>query len=105
MPGANCSVKSYSSFTRSNGISIFNLLKKDLKFKDVGQEKWRNDMINSIIRDRVVDSDLRQHNNEDRLHLCEKHIQSDEMYYSKFIFNLYSTLAVFKRLSPVVRSR
>ena len=30
---------------------------KNLKFKDAEQEKWRNDVINIITRDREIDSD------------------------------------------------
>ena len=60
-----------------------------MKFKDPVEEKWRNDLINIITRDREIDSDIRRQINEDRLHICEMHFQSDEMYYCKFIFNLY----------------
>ena len=45
-------------------------------------------MINIITRDREIDSDLRRQINEDRLHICEKHFQPDEMYYCKFLLNL-----------------
>ena len=45
-------------------------------------------MINFITRDREIDSDLRRHINEDRLHKCEKHFQPGEMYYCRFVFNL-----------------
>ena len=51
MPGANCSIRACSSSRRSKGISIFNIPPKNLKFKDAGQAKWRNDMINIITRD------------------------------------------------------
>ena len=88
MPGANCSIRGCSSSRRSKGISTFKVPPKNLKFKDAEQEKWRSDMINIITRDREIDSDLRRQINEDRLHICEKHFQSDEMYYCKFILNL-----------------
>ena len=94
MPGANCSIRSCSSSRRSKGISIFNIPKKNLKFKGAEQEKWRNDMINIITRDREIDSDLRRQINEDRLHICEKHFQPVEMYYCKFIFNFYRSLII-----------
>ena len=94
MPGANYSIRGCSSSRRSKGISIFNIPKKNLKFKDAEQEKWRNDMINIITRDREIDSDLRRQIIEDRLHICEKHFQPDEMYYCKFIFNLYWSLII-----------
>ena len=90
MPGANCSIRGCSFSRRSKGISIFNIPQKNLKLKDAEQEKWRNYMINIITRDREIDSDFRRQINEDRLHICEKHFQSDEMYYCKFIFTLYS---------------
>ena len=94
MPGANYSIRGCSSSRRSKGISIFNIPKKNLKFKEAEQEKWRNDMINIITRDREIDSDLRRQIIEDRLHICEKHFQPDEMYYCKFIFNLYWSLII-----------
>ena len=94
MPGANCSIRGCSSSRRSKGIIIFNIPPKNLKLKDAEQEKQRNDMINIITRDREIDSDLRRQINEDRLHICEKHFQPDEMYYCKFIFNLYKSLII-----------
>ena len=45
-------------------------------------------MINIITRDSDIDSDLRWQINDDRLDICEKHFQPDEMYYCKFILNL-----------------
>ena len=79
------SLRGCSSYRRSKGITIFKIPPKNLKFKDAEQEKWRRDMINIITRDREIDSDLRRQINEDRLHICEKHFQPDEMYYCKFI--------------------
>ena len=36
-------------------------------------------MINIITRDREIDSDLRRQINEDRLHICEKHFQANQI--------------------------
>ena len=66
MPGANCSIKGCSTSRRTKGKSIF----KIPKASNVTQEKWRNELVNVITRDREIDQDLRRQIKEDRLHIC-----------------------------------
>ena len=82
MPGANCSIKGCSISRRTKGISIF----KIPKASNVTQEKWRNELVNVITRDREIDQDLRRQIKEDRLHICEKHFNTDDMYPCKYCF-------------------
>ena len=42
--------------------------------------------MNVITRDREIDKDLRRQVKEDRLHICEKHSNKDEMYHCKYFF-------------------
>ena len=46
--------------------------------------KWREDLINVITRDRVIDSDLKRQIDGDRLHISEKHFK-EEIEYCKLI--------------------
>ena len=48
--------------------------------------KWRENLINIITRDRVIDSNFKRQINEDRLHICEKHFKKDEIEHCKLIF-------------------
>ena len=82
MPGANCSVKGCSTSRRTKGISIF----KISKASNVTQEKWRNELMNVITRDREIDQDLGRQIKEDRLHICEKHFNANDMYHCKYCF-------------------
>ena len=83
MPGVNCSVKGCSTSRRTKGISIF----KIPKASNVTQEEWRNEMVSVITRDREIDQDLRRKIKEDRLHICEKHFNKDDMYHCKHFFS------------------
>ena len=80
MPGANCSIKGCSTFRRTKGISIF----KIHKASNVSQEEWRNELVNVITRDREVDQDFRRQIKEDRLHICRRHFNTDNMYHCKY---------------------
>ena len=85
MPGANCSIKCYSTSRRTKRISIF----KVLKASNVTQEEWRNELVNVITRDREIDQDLRRQIKDDRLHICEKHLNTDDMYPCKYFFPFF----------------
>ena len=81
MPGANCSIKGCSTSRRTKGISIF----KIPKVSNVSQEEWRNELVNVLLRrDREIDQDLRREIKEDRLHICERHFNTDGMYPCKY---------------------
>ena len=55
MPGANCSIFGCSTSTRQSGISIFGLPKAE----DELSRKTRQEWVNVITRNRVVNADLR----------------------------------------------
>ena len=40
------------------------------------------------VRDRVINSDLKEQINEDRLHICEKHFKKEETEHCKLILLL-----------------
>ena len=80
MPGANCSIKGCSISRRTKGISIF----KIPRASNVSQEEWRNELVNVITKDRKIDQDLRRQIKEDRLHICERHFNIDDMYHCKY---------------------
>ena len=67
MPGANCSIAGCSTSRRHKGISIFKIPKAKSEVPEY--IKWREDLINVIARDRVIDSHLKRQINEDRLHI------------------------------------
>ena len=80
MPGANYSIKGCSTARRAKEISIF----KIPKASNVSQEEWRNELVNVITKDRKIDQDLRRQIKEDRLHICERHFNIDDMYHCKY---------------------
>ena len=71
MPGANCSIFGCSTSRRKSGISICKLPSGEDDLSKKTREQW----LNQITRNRVIDSDLRRQINESKLHVCEKHFQ------------------------------
>ena len=80
MPEANYSIKGCSTSRRAKGISIFKIPKASY----VSQEEWRNEMVNIITKDRKINQDLRRQIKEGRLHICERHLNIDDMYHCKY---------------------
>lgn len=75
MPGANCSIFGCSTHRKKGGPAIF----KIPSGTDDYNTKWRKDVINIVIRDRQVDSDLQRQIDEKRLHTCELHYSEDQL--------------------------
>ena len=73
MPGANCSIAVCITSRKHKEISIFKIPKAKSGVPE--NMKWREDLINVITRDRVIDSDFKRQINENRLHICEKHFK------------------------------
>ena len=71
MPGANCSIFGCSTSWRHSGISIFKIPSGE----DDVSKKTREQLVNQITRNRIVDTDLRRQINERKLHVCEKHFE------------------------------
>lgn len=81
MPGENCSIYNCSTSRKNKGISIWKLPTPNNDFN----KKWREDLISVILRDRDKDSNLKRQIDNDRLHICEKHFTTDQMYFCKYI--------------------
>ncbi len=81
MPGANCSIFGCSTSRRQSGISIFGLPKAE----DELSRKTRQEWVNVITRNRVIDADLRRQVEEGRVHVCEKHFEEKFIEKRKYI--------------------
>ena len=73
MPGANCSIYNCSTSRKDKGIAIF----KNPAGDDDFNRKWRENLVNIITRDRVIDQNLQRQINENTLHTCEHHYTED----------------------------
>ena len=71
MPAANCSIFGCSTSWRHSGISIFKIPSGEDDVSRKTREQW----VNQITRNRVIDADLRRQINERKLHVCEKHFE------------------------------
>ena len=56
----------------------------DLAEDDEFSKKWRNDLVQIITGDRVVDNQLREQTAKKSLYLCELHERKDQMDLCKF---------------------
>ena len=81
--GANCSIAGCNTSRKHKGISIFKIPKAKSEVPE--HIKQREDLINVITRDRVIDSDLKRQINEDRLHICENYLKKEEIEHCKLI--------------------
>ena len=68
-------------FKKREGNSIFKLPKAKNEFF----EKWRDQLVQVMTRNRVIDPDLRGRLAEDILHICENHFQADCFYTCKYL--------------------
>ena len=75
MPGANCSIFGCSTSRSSRGISIFGLPQRNGEYSS----SWREKMINTITKDRVIDKRLKVQIEKKTLHICEKHFSQDQL--------------------------
>lgn len=81
MPGANCSIYNcYTSRTEKfKGVAIF----KVPAGKDEFNSNWREKLICIITKDRVVDKNLRKQIEENRVYICEKHYDAEQIIHRK----------------------
>ena len=82
MPGANCSMYGCGTSRKHKDIGIFKLPLP----KDDFHRKWRQDLIDIILRFRVLDESLERQINEDRIHICQRHFREDQFYVCKLIY-------------------
>ena len=72
MPGDNCAVLGCGSCRRKNGIGIFKLPKEEHK-------QWREDWLNELTKSREVDADLRERIKKNKVFICERHFDAEEI--------------------------
>ena len=73
MPESNCAIYGCGACRtkKYKEISIFKLPKA----VDDETKRWRNEILNVITRDRVIDVGLREQIREDRVYICEQHFR------------------------------
>ena len=59
------------------------------KAVDDEAKRWRNEILNVITRDRVIDVGLQEQIIEDRVYICKQHFRLDQLYYCKYSSNVY----------------
>lgn len=80
MPGANCSVYGCATSRRTKYISIFGLPAGE----DDYNANWRQQMVNIITKDRVIDQSLKVQIDKKTLHVCELHFEDNNIIRSKY---------------------
>ena len=83
MPGANCKIYgcSVSRKAKYQDISIFRVPKLD----DVFHNKWRENFVAVVTRDRVVDASLKSQIQNKTIGVCELHFKPEEIIHRKFV--------------------
>ena len=69
MPGANCSIYGCKTSRKDKGIAIFRVPTGEDEFST----KWRDEIVNIITKDRVIDKNLRRQIDTKNLYTCELH--------------------------------
>ena len=69
MPGANCSIFGCSTSRKTTGISIHRIPTGD----DEYSKNWREQLVNIITKDRVIDQSLKSQIDRKLLYVCELH--------------------------------
>ncbi len=84
MPGANCAIPNCGA-CRSKKYKGISIIKLPAAVDDASR-KWRNEILNVITRDRVIDTNLKKQIEEDRLYVWEQHFAPNELYYCKYLY-------------------
>ena len=88
MPGENCCFNGCGINRRNKGFSLFKLPSEKL------YPEYRAKWIAVIKKYRVMDSNLKQQIEKDRVHVCERHFKAEELELCKFFllsnFNFYT---------------
>ena len=75
MPGANCAIYGCGTTRRHwyKGIGIF----KVPSVEDKGKAEWQSELAGRILKDRVIDDNLKHQIESGNLYICEKHFTPD----------------------------
>ena len=92
MPGENCAIYGCSSSRRNKGISLWKLPTPNTDFN----KKWRADLLNIVLKDRVMDSNLKRQIETDRIYICELHFGQDQLYICKYFLYKYFTKKILR---------
>ena len=76
MPSENCSIYNCTVSHRSKykGIALFKVPSGDTEF----DKRWRNQLVNIIIKDREIDAALRERIRSKILFICQRHFRVDQ---------------------------
>ena len=77
MPGSNCSVFGCGTCRNPGDIGIFKIPAPKHEF----HTKRRNDLLAVVTRDRVLDENLKKQIKNNNVSICEKHFNSDQIYF------------------------
>lgn len=80
MPGENCSIVGCGASRRIKGIGIFRV-PSAVKYKE-----WRTNWLSQVTKSRVIDSAFREQIENDRVYVCEKHFNPEDIEIRKIIF-------------------
>ena len=75
MPGANCCLPQCSLSRKDKNVYFFKLPGK----KDEFHVKWKKDLVNLLAKYRVIDIDLKDRIQKDRVFFCEHHFKTDDI--------------------------
>ena len=75
MPGANCAILNCSTSRNKKGIAIFRVPTGEDDFS----KKWRENIINIVTKDRIIDGSLRKQIENKSLYTCELHYPEDKL--------------------------
>ena len=76
MPGANCSIYGCPISRGNKGVTIFKVPVPNSDFN----KEWRNELINVITKDRVIDDGLKRRIACTQFSICERHFTEDQFW-------------------------
>ena len=81
MPGANCSIFGCNSNRKNTKIGILKVPSGDDEFN----KKWREQLVDIVTKDRVIDAGLRVQIEKRTIRICEKHFDASQLNYREYI--------------------
>ena len=75
MTGSNCAMLNCHNSRRKPGVAILRVPTGD----DEWSASWRNDIINVVTRDRVIDKALKERIQKKNIFICEEHFSEDQL--------------------------
>ena len=77
MPGQNCSIFGCGTCRNQKEYGLFKLPNGQTE----ADTKWRREMLNIITKHRIVDDKLKEKINENKIWICQKHFDDDQIYF------------------------